>query len=349
MNEKMDISRIIINVILPIARKTIMLHGGEATYDQLVRNITLELLRRGLLHRKEVLRLNYEKIFDRHLQRVGRAKRWRIKEAEKVSPLDYIPLDRRIEWLIRSLLIEKGGKARPDEIFCAIFTTLRNANTPENEEIMDVLRRIAEPVRENRQIFWKLKKMQQTALIQFMMQQPVPDELKAKYDFDHDSMMAALARIGNSLGYDVWMAEREVSRNNILTRYRTISELRIPGVDTIALNRIKEVDVIWLLRGEIPCWLIEIEHTTDIRSGIMRMANIIDAVPHLNVRFLVVIPDGKYRAFERVTNEPAIQKLLKGRRILCLVYSEAARLLDIMEERGIEEEDIISTCRIISF
>ena len=349
MSESVDVHRIIVNIILPVARRTIMLHGGEATYDQLVRNITLELLRRGLLHRKEILRLDYEKIFDRHFQRIGRAKRWRIRVPGRVSPLDYIPLDRRIEWLIRSLLIEKGGKARPDEIFCVIFTNIIKANTPENEEIMDVLRRIAEPIRENRQVFWKLKETQQTALTQFMIEQPMPDELKARYDFDHDSMMAALARIGKVLGYDIWIAEREVSRNNILASYRTINKLRIPGIDTSALYRIEEVDVIWLLRKEVPCWLIEIEHTTDIRSGIMRMANIIGLIPHLNVRFLVVIPNGKYRAFERVINEPAIQRLMRGREILCLIYSEVAHLLDIMEEQKIEEEDILSMCRRVTF
>jgi DNA modification methylase len=68
--EPTELQRIIHNVIIPEAIRTIKLHGGKASYDILVRNITLELLRRGLLHRKEIQELDYEKIFDSYFERL---------------------------------------------------------------------------------------------------------------------------------------------------------------------------------------------------------------------------------------------------------------------------------------
>lgn len=69
IDKQVDIQEIIDNIITPEARKVILEHGGEATYDQLVRSITLRLLTERLLHRPELSKLDYAKIFDKYFER----------------------------------------------------------------------------------------------------------------------------------------------------------------------------------------------------------------------------------------------------------------------------------------
>ena len=69
IGKEVDTQDIIDNVIIPEARKVILEHGGEATYDQLVRSITLRLLTERLLHRPELSKLDYAKVFDNYFER----------------------------------------------------------------------------------------------------------------------------------------------------------------------------------------------------------------------------------------------------------------------------------------
>jgi len=68
--KEVNVERVVQEVILPEARKIIMERGGYATYDQLVRGITLVLLEKGFLHRPEIVDVNYEKLFDENFERV---------------------------------------------------------------------------------------------------------------------------------------------------------------------------------------------------------------------------------------------------------------------------------------
>ncbi len=69
VQKEVDVQEVINNVIIPEARKVILEHGGEATYDQLVRSITLRLLTERLLHRPVLSKLDYAKVFDEYLER----------------------------------------------------------------------------------------------------------------------------------------------------------------------------------------------------------------------------------------------------------------------------------------
>ena len=65
-----NVEQVIQEIILPEARRIIMERGGYATYDQLVRGITLHLLEEGCLHKPEIVNIDYEKLFDENFERV---------------------------------------------------------------------------------------------------------------------------------------------------------------------------------------------------------------------------------------------------------------------------------------
>ncbi|MHA1380792.1 MAG: DNA methyltransferase [Candidatus Helarchaeota archaeon] len=69
-NGKISKNQIIEDFIIPEAKKLIISRRGKSvTYDQLVRAITLMLIRKNLLHRKEIAEIDYEKLFDKYFIR----------------------------------------------------------------------------------------------------------------------------------------------------------------------------------------------------------------------------------------------------------------------------------------
>lgn len=331
--EAVKIASIIHDLILPESRKIVCEHGGTASFDQLVRAVTLFLLNRGLLHYPEIRDLNYESLFDNYLRRIGRSKIWSLKEGEKLSPIDFIPLDKRIEWIIQSVFNEKDGKARPDEILAAIYTNLRNAKTPENREIFDVARELADSEQIDGIQFWVMKEKHKT-LTEFMevpSEQGIKKEELSDASLNHDRMIKVAAELGQHMGYDVWIGEKEQNENPDLKKYLTAAELQISGVDQIVLERLREVDVIWLIRRTIPAVLLEVEHTTNIRSGIERTSNIFKVLPHLNVKVVIIIPDGKFRQFKNVVKEPVFKEMIASRDLYSATYSTVTATHDQIE------------------
>jgi hypothetical protein len=345
---QVDVERVIQNIVLPEAREIILLHGGQATYNQLVRGITLRLINEGLMHKAEIRDLDYVKVFDSHFKRIGKIDIWGLRQDEKVSPIDFIPLDKRIEWIIFSVFNEKGGKILINDALAAIFTTLRNAKTPENEEIVDVLKGLADPKPENGQPYWELRKGIQVTLDEAPTLPPkVPVTLIKEQDEDlnHDRIIRVMCELGKAMGYDVWIGEPEVKKDPDLKAYATISELEISGFDETALRRLKNSDVIWLIRRTIPVAIIEVEHTTDPRLGLMRMVNIFEELPHLNVKTITIIPDRKVRVLDRISEEPSIKRLIGEREVLYSTYSKITELFDTLEQSKPTLEDFIKICQ----
>jgi len=344
---EVDVERVIRNIVLPEAREIILLHGGQATYNQLVRGVTLRLINEGLMHKAEIRDLDYVKLFDFHFKRIGKIDIWGLKEDEKVSSIDFIPLDKRIEWIIFSVFNEKGGRILINDALAAIFTTLRNAKTPENEEILDVLKDLADPKPQNGQPYWELRKGIQVTLDRAPTLPPkvslsLPKE--PEEDLNHDRIIRVMCELGKTMGYDVWVGEPEIKKDPDLKVHATVSELEISGFDETALRRLKNSDVIWLIRRTIPVAIIEVEHTTDPRLGLMRMTNIFEELPHLNVKAVTIIPDRKVRILERISEEPSIKHLLGEREVLYSTYSKVTELLDSTERIKPKIGDFIQIC-----
>lgn len=344
-----NVKNVIQHTILPEAHQIILLHNEQATFNQLVRGITLCLIDRGLMHNPKIRDLNYEKIFDEHFERLGRGKVWRLREEERTSPIDFIPLDRRIEWIIFSVFNRKHAEGRRvtiSDILSSIFTSLKNAKTPENTEILGILKQIAEPRQKRGVPFWQFKPPPQLTL-KFIPPRISTPKIKLSERLDHDRIISVISRFGSGFGFDVWVGDPEVRKNPELTKCRTIKKLEIAGLDRLVLNRLRNVDVIWLQRKNIPVSLIEVEHTTDPRMGLLRMANIFEAVPHLNVKTITVLPDKKVSQLGDIVKEPSIKSLIGEKTVNYATYSLIAELADEAEYHKLVFKDFINICSVL--
>jgi len=284
-------------IILEV-KKVIRYHGGAGIgtiYLQLIPYLT----NAGLLHR--VAQKDLEPILSRHFAKYG--SRWYLREQlderGNLKPFDFIPAERRIEELIRSILARKR-RATLDEIYAGLYTNLVNGMTPEVEEIEGVLNRVARKVRApgSRRDLWELKT--QTTLRQFDIGIPEPEVAR-----EHNEVVLKLVKIGHRQGFDAHVGEREQSQN------QTLRNLSVPMGDNVAFGIlpeawpiIKQIDVLWL-KGKAIVAAFEVEKSTTIDSGINRFRNLFAAQPNANVRAFIVVPDDRLEEARRKVSSPA--------------------------------------------
>ncbi|MFO8115100.1 MAG: DNA methyltransferase [Halorubrum sp.] len=328
------------SAVLEEAKRVVRLHDGRATYDQLVRAVTLRLIEDNRMHSEQVRDFDYRRLFDEYLERTDDGDAWTTVDWETTDEVAYVPLRRRIRWLIESVYADtEGSSATLDEILSRIFTSLKGAQTPENREILEVLHSIAEPVERGGVVRWRRRDSYQQTLTGDTLAEEEglvdTDSQQRQSALDHDRIINQLAAFGTALGYDVWIGDPETDRSEVLRDTQT--RTRIPGgfSDTVR-ERLGNVDLIWF-DDETPVAMFEVERATDPQDGIVRMGNAYadtDATP----RAVSVVPDERYGQWKKAMTQPALDDLTDGNPFSCLTYSALIELLGDRRPAGRQGE-----------
>jgi hypothetical protein len=141
---------------------------------------------------------------------------------------------------------------------------------------------------------------------------------------EHTHIQWLLGKIGHQVGCDVWIAANDHGKSWNGERLGDMSLKRLPPlVDTAFRRIINLIDVLWL-RGDDVIAAYEIEHTTSISSGLLRLYDL-DALCSTNIMHLcVVIPHPSLKRFQGVLARPAFQRLNMQKR--CLIIQEETLL-----------------------
>jgi hypothetical protein len=126
-------------------------------------------------------------------------------------------------------------------------------------------------------------------------------------------MQALIARIGASMGLSIW-----VPRNDRAAVLRDLNSdgagflERLPlNYDDTTLRTIEQIDVIWL-RGRAIVRAFEVEHTTSVYSGILRMADLLALQPNMDIKLHIVAPERKREKVFQEIRRPVFSLLEKG-------------------------------------
>jgi hypothetical protein len=138
----------------------------------------------------------------------------------------------------------------------------------------------------------------------------VPDDLSHSEEAVHTPsdresirVQAALSRIGEAMGYKVWLPMSDRSRvTEHWTPQTGVLLDRLPlNYDETTLDTIKRIDVLWL-RGRAIRRAFEVEHSTAIYSGLLRMADLCALLPNINVPLHIVAPETRReKVFQEIT------------------------------------------------
>jgi hypothetical protein len=127
----------------------------------------------------------------------------------------------------------------------------------------------------------------------------------------HTEIQYSLLKLGSDMGLDVWVARNDRGREWSGRKLADIPRLRkdLPLQFDEATNRtIQHIDVLWLEGNSFKA-AIEIESTTSIYSGLLRMADLIAMQPNLNIPLYLVAPEERRDKVITEVNRPTFSRL----------------------------------------
>jgi hypothetical protein len=126
-------------------------------------------------------------------------------------------------------------------------------------------------------------------------------------------VQALIASIEAQMGMSIWLprADRAAvlkewknEQNNLLTRLPL-------NYDDTTLRTVEQIDVLWL-RGRSIVRAFEVEHTTSVYSGILRMADLLALQPNMDIKLHIAAPATKRDKVFQEIRRPVFSLLEKG-------------------------------------
>jgi predicted RNA-binding protein len=127
----------------------------------------------------------------------------------------------------------------------------------------------------------------------------------------HEEIQYLLLKLGSDLGLDVWVARNDRGRQYKGYQFQNIPKLLndIPRQFDDATNKtIELIDVLWL-QGDAIIAAFEVEHTSAIYSGLLRMADLVSMQPNIKLNLYLVAPDERRDKVFNEINRPTFARL----------------------------------------
>lgn len=126
-------------------------------------------------------------------------------------------------------------------------------------------------------------------------------------------IQALLALIGEKMGFKIWLPRND--RNLVLQEWKPEGDVLLNTLplnyDVVTIKTIEQIDVLWLRRRSI-VRAFEIEHTTSIYSGILRMADLLALQPNMDIKLHIVAPEERKEKVFSEIQRPVFSLLEKG-------------------------------------
>lgn len=154
-------------------------------------------------------------------------------------------------------------------------------------------------------------------------------------DLTHTEIQGWLRDLGRALGFAVWIAANDRGRPCGSGRLGDgcLENLPAPVSSAPGADAVRLIDVLWL-RGDHVEAAFEVEHTTSIYSGIVRMLDLALGAPTSAVRGLfLVAPDDREEEVRAQLSRPAFQRV-RDLEVRFLPYGELQRHREGMARFG---------------
>jgi hypothetical protein len=127
-------------------------------------------------------------------------------------------------------------------------------------------------------------------------------------------VQALLTEIGAIMGFKIWLPPSD--RGKIVTiikpSYKAALLEKLPiNSDLNTLGTVSQIDVIWLNRSSI-VRAFEVEHTTAVYSGLLRMADLLALQPNMSIKLHIVAPEERKDKVFREMLRPVFTYLEAG-------------------------------------
>jgi hypothetical protein len=155
----------------------------------------------------------------------------------------------------------------------------------------------------------------------------------------HTEIQYHLLQLGVDMGLDIWVAKNDRSKvwnGQVLGRMPRMFE-ELPTQFNEATNRtIELIDVLWL-RGNSIVAAFEVESTTSVYSGLLRMSDLLALQPNIDIKLYLVAPDERRDKVEQEILRPTFSLRDKPLREICgfLSFSNLVQKADGIRRLGL--------------
>jgi len=139
----------------------------------------------------------------------------------------------------------------------------------------------------------------------------------------HTEIQWLLLKFGSDMGFDVWVARNDRNKDYKGNKFSDISGIinDLPlQFDEATTKTIELIDVLWL-EGNSIIAAFEIESTTSIYSGLLRMSDLVAMQPNLNIPLYIVAPESRREKVMQEVNRPTFSKLTLPLKEICRYIS----------------------------
>ncbi len=138
---------------------------------------------------------------------------------------------------------------------------------------------------------------------------------------EHSEMQYHLAKLGKSLGYKVWIARNDHKRewNNIKLGEFSIPKLDLGNISNSIRDTVALIDVIWLNQNDKIVGAFEVEKSTSIYSGILRLHDLSLAIGTCSNLYLIA-PDRREKEIQAQLIRPSFKEC--GNLISYIMFSD---------------------------
>lgn len=137
------------------------------------------------------------------------------------------------------------------------------------------------------------------------------DHAESKRDSSvHTKTQYELVLLGRITGCSVWIASNDQSRQYAGRNLADDCLEKLPrmGLSDEAAKRISLIDVIWIKQNS-PVAAFEIETSTSIYSGLLRMSDLLSVVPALNIQIYIVAPKERQNKVLSELGRPTFRRI----------------------------------------
>lgn len=127
-------------------------------------------------------------------------------------------------------------------------------------------------------------------------------------------IQSLIAEIGSKMGFSIWLPKVDRERVKAVAAVDlsdTLVDILPMNYNDATIRTIEQIDVIWL-RGRSIARAFEIEHTTAIYSGLLRMADLVALQPDINIPLHIVAPEERQATVLDQIRRPVFSLLETG-------------------------------------
>ncbi|MBA4180474.1 MAG: hypothetical protein C0506_07795 [Anaerolinea sp.] len=140
---------------------------------------------------------------------------------------------------------------------------------------------------------------------------PSAEDRLGRQDSRHTEMQALLAEWGATTGCNVWVPRSD--------RARVRAAMAVPLHDSLladlpllfggrAQSTVENIDVLWTRGGAVVA-AFEVEHSTSIYSGLLRMSDLVSSIPNITIALYIVAPEARRSAVRAEITRPTFATL----------------------------------------